>query len=374
MKEQAVEQANIERRKAIELAEQERQIAVAEKSRAESVAKAEADQARALAVQQEENVTTVREREIAERTKAVQLIKATEEAERDAIDIKVAAQAEKQAATDRAEAVRIEAQAAADKQRLSAQGEADAQLVIANAQAEQYRVEAEGQEAINKAANILSQHQIDMQIRLALLERLPAIIAESVKPIQNIDGIKILQVGGNGAGMLAGQSGSGNEAGNNGGSANSLADEMVSSALRYRSQAPLIDHLLGELGLAGGGDINALTSALVDSQFNPVNTGTSDDTFKSAPISRAEKNRASQNQNHSQNTNQSVNQSANQSANAVSNQGSASADIHEVELPAAVNKRVNKAIDKADASYQLSSAVPLGNEHNPSHSSSTDTE
>lgn len=372
MKEQAVEQANIERRKAIELAEQERQIAVAEKSRAESVAKAEADQARALAVQQEENVTTVREREIAERTKAVQLIKATEEAERDAIDIKVAAQAEKQAATDRAEAVRIEAQAAADKQRLSAQGEADAQLVIANAQAEQYRVEAEGQEAINKAANILSQHQIDMQIRLALLERLPAIIAESVKPIQNIDGIKILQVGGNGAGMLAGQSqsGSGNETGNNGGSANSLADEMVSSALRYRSQAPLIDHLLGELGLAGGGDINALTSALVDSQFNPVNTSASDDTFKSAPISRAEKNRASQNQNHSQNTNQSDSQSA----NAVSNRGSASADIHEVELPAAVNKRVNKAIDKADASYQLSSAVPLGNEHNPSHSSSTDTE
>ena len=288
MKEQAVEQANIERRKAIELAEQDRQIAVAEKSRAESVAKAEADQARALAVQQEENVTTVREREIAERTKAVQLIKATEEAERDAIDIKVAAQAEKQAATDRAEAVRIEAQASADKQRLSAQGEADAQLVIANAKAEQYRVEAEGQEAINKAANMLSQHQIDMQIRLALLERLPAIIAESVKPIQNIDGIKILQVGGNGTGMLGGHaphSATGENHNGKGGSNPSLADEMVSSALRYRSQAPLIDHLLGELGLAGGGDINALTSALVDSQFNPVATNHEKDNDKttSAP-------------------------------------------------------------------------------------------
>lgn len=272
LKEQAVEQANIERQKAIELAEQERQIAVAEKSRAESVAKAEADKARALAVQQAENVTTVREREIAERAKAVQLIKASEEAEKDAIDIKVAAQAEKQAASDRAEAVRIEAQAGADKQRLSAQGEADAQLVIANAKAEQYRVEAEGQEALNKAANMLSKEQIDMQIRIALLERLPAIIAESVKPIQNIDGIKILQVGGSGAGML-GQAqnmigaGSGT---NNGSSGNSLADDMVSSALRYRSQAPLIDHLLGELGLAGGGDINALTGALVDSQFSPL--------------------------------------------------------------------------------------------------------
>ena len=279
MKEQAVEQANIERQKSLELSEQERQIAVAEKSRAESVAKAEADKARALAVQQSENVTTVREREIAERAKAVRLIKATEEAEIAAIDIKVAAQAEKQAAADRAEAVRIEAQASADKQRLSAQGEADAQLLIANAKAEQYRVEAEGQEAINKAANMLSQQQIDMQIRIALLERLPAIIAESVKPIQNIDGIKILQVGGNGAGMLGGathaaaqNSGMSNgNSGTSGTSGNSLADDMVSSALRYRSQAPLIDHLLSELGLAGGGDMNALTSALVDSQFSPLN-------------------------------------------------------------------------------------------------------
>ena len=201
------------------------------------------------------------------------MIKASEEAEIDAIEIKVAAQAEKQAAADRAEAVRIEAQAAADKQRLIAQGEADAQLVIAHATAEKYRVKAEGQEALNKAANMLSADQIDMQIRIALLERLPSIIAESVKPIQNIDGIKILQVGGNGAGMLGGQAANGVAADGtgNGTSGNSLADDMVSSALRYRSQAPLIDHLLGELGLAGGGDMNALTEALVDSQFSPVN-------------------------------------------------------------------------------------------------------
>lgn len=271
-KNQALEQANIEKQKTIELAEQERQIAVAEKSRAESEAKAEADKARALAVQQAENVTTVREREVAERAKAVQLIKATEEAERQAIDIKVAAQAEKQAAADRAEAVRIEAQADAEKQRLKAQGEADAQLLIAKAQEEKYRVEAEGQEAINNAANTLSREQIEMQVRMALIENLPKIIAESVKPIQNIDGIKILQVGGgngmigqSGADLL--QNGSGTTGGANGGS---LADEMVSSALRYRSQAPLIDHLLGELGLGGGGDINALTRSLVDSQYQPM--------------------------------------------------------------------------------------------------------
>ncbi|CAM3965280.1 flotillin family protein [Psychrobacter arenosus] len=329
IKEQALEQANIERQKALELAEQERQIAVAEKSRAESVAKAEADKARALAVQQAENVITVREREIAERAKAVQLIKATEEAEKDAIDIKVAAQAEKQAATDRAEAVRIEAQGQADKKRLTAQGEADAQLLIAQAQAEQYRVEAEGQEAINTAANMLSPDQIDMQIRMALLERLPAIIAESVKPIENIDGIKILQIGGNGAGMLGQGNGNGAsyESGN-GGAKGSLADDMVNSALRYRSQAPLIDHLLGELGLAGGGDINALTGALVDSQFSPVgNKGAS---------KRAQARQSANNTN----TDSAV------------TSGDAGASIHSLELPDHVSKRVNKAIDKAEESTE----------------------
>lgn len=325
IKEQALAQANIERQKAIELAEQERQIAVAEKSRAESVAKAEADKARALAVQQAENVTTVREREIAERAKAVQLIKATEQAEKEAIDIKVAAQAEKIAAADRAEAMRIAAQGEADKQRLNAQGEADAQLVIAKAKAEQYRVEAEGQEAINNAANMLSPDQIDMQIRMALLERLPSIIAESVKPIQNIDGIKILQVGGSGAGML-GQNGTGNASSPTSGGGGSLADEMVSSALRYRSQAPLIDHLLGELGLSGGGDINALTGALVDSQFRPVASH------------KGEQSRRAQDR---------VNNASNESTSAA-NQTSGDA-INAVNLPDGVTQRMSSAIDKADS-------------------------
>lgn len=50
-------------------------------------------------------MTTVREQEKAERQKAIELVKAAEEAERDAIGITVAAQAEKKAAEDKAEAV-----------------------------------------------------------------------------------------------------------------------------------------------------------------------------------------------------------------------------------------------------------------------------
>ena len=43
-----------------------------------------------------------------------------------------------------------------------------------------------------------------------------------------------------------------------------LFEQVVNSALRYRAQAPLVDGLLKELGLSGGG-INGLTQGL-----NPV--------------------------------------------------------------------------------------------------------
>ncbi len=40
-----------------------------------------------------------------------------------------------------------------------------------------------------------------------------------------------------------------------------LSDQVVNSALRYRSQAPLIDSLMSELGIQGG-DINGMTQSL----------------------------------------------------------------------------------------------------------------
>ena len=255
-KDQQIERAEVERKKAIELAEQDRAIAVAEKSRAESEAKALADKARASAVREEESVITVRETEKAERAKAVELIAAQEIAQKDAIAITVAAEAEKQAAFDRAEALRIVAEAEAEKQRLQAKGEADAKILLAKALEQQYKVDAEGTRAVNEAANVLSVEQVEMQVRLALLKHLPDIIRESVRPMENIDDIKILQVnglGGFGAATSAEQGEVASQA--------SLSDQLVNSALRYRGQAPLVDNLLKELGL-NGADINGLTQSL----------------------------------------------------------------------------------------------------------------
>jgi uncharacterized membrane protein YqiK len=241
----AVEAAAVEKGKQIALAEQARDIAVAVKSKEKSVADAAADEARAVAVKAAEEVTTSRETAIAERQKAIQLIDARKAAEQQAISITVAAEAEKAAATDRAEAVRIGATADAEKVRVAAKGSADSEMLRAGALAAIYKVEAEGKRSVNEASNTLNAEQIAMQVRIKLIEALPQIIAESVKPMQNIDGIKILHVDG-----LNGSSQNGTEGGNPAGGG--LADQAVAAALRYRSQAPLIDALMSELGLSGG--------------------------------------------------------------------------------------------------------------------------
>ncbi|WP_082560986.1 flotillin family protein [Devosia sp. Root685] len=258
----AVEAAAVDKAKQIALAEQARDIAVSIKSKEKSVADAAADEARALAAKAAEEVTTSRQTAVAEREKAIQLIEARKAAEQQAISITVAAEAEKAAAADRAEAIRIGAEAEAEKQRVGAKGAADAELLRAEALAATYKVEAEGKRTINEASNTLSPEQIAMQVRIKLIEALPQIIAESVKPMQNIDGIKILHVDGlNGSsGNGAGEAGSGVPAGG-------LADQAVAAALRYRSQAPLIDALMSELGLSGG-TLDGLASSVT--QAAPV--------------------------------------------------------------------------------------------------------
>ena len=256
-KNKAVETANIEQQKAIELASQGKAIAIAEKSKEKSLAEAEADQARANAVREAEKVITVQATEQAERIKAVELVEASQKAEKEAIAIKVAADTEKIAAMDKAEAVKTIANAQAEKEQIEASGKAEAEKLIAEAAAVRYRVDADGKQAINEASNILSPEQIAMQIRLDLIKALPEIIRESVKPMEQIDGIKIIQVDGLTGKASEVQRGDGENAGNGA----SLSDQLVNSALRYRGQAPLIDSLLADIGLQGG-DINGLTDAL----------------------------------------------------------------------------------------------------------------
>lgn len=259
-KERAIETQQIDKQKTVEIASQDREIAIAEKSKEQSIAKAEADDARAKAVEAEERVTTSRLTEVAERQKQVELIEAAKEAEREAITLKVTAEADKLAAVDKAEALREDARGVADKTKIIAEAEAEAEKVKAAAAEISYAVEATGTKSLNEAANILSDEQISMKVKLQLIENLERIIRESVKPMESIEGIKIIQVDGLNTGGATG----GNAAVADSSNAN-LADNVVNSALRYRAQAPLLDSLLKEVGIEGG-DINGLTTALQSGQ------------------------------------------------------------------------------------------------------------
>jgi uncharacterized membrane protein YqiK len=258
---QQLKARDIEKQKHVELTEQDRAIAIAEKSKAQSEAQAAADAARAAAVRASEQVDTVREVEKAERRKRIELVEAAKEAEREQIAITIAAQAEKQAAEEKAEAIRTLATANADQRRIEAQADAEAEKLRADAAAARYNVDADGQRRLNEAANMLSTEQIAMQIRMAILRHMPEIIRESVKPMEAIDSIKIVNVDG----LAVNGSATGEPA--TGQSAN-LAEQVVSSALRYRAQAPLLDGLLKELGLSGA-DLTGLTSAASISGGSP---------------------------------------------------------------------------------------------------------
>ena len=100
LREQETAQLDIQRRRALEIEEQNRVIAVAEMSKSESEAQAQAEGARAVMIAAQEHVTTVRETEVAERRKAIDLIQASQQAERESIKRTKEAESERIAAVD----------------------------------------------------------------------------------------------------------------------------------------------------------------------------------------------------------------------------------------------------------------------------------
>ena len=234
-KRQALEQARIRQQQEVEVAEQIKQIAVAVKSEEESAARAKAAEAEKLKVEKEEAVTTARQVAEANRKKEIEVIDATKEAEREAVGIKVEALAKRDAAENTAAAILTEAKASANAKIL--QAEADEKVLS---------VEAAGKQALHEAENTLKTEQIELQKALAMLRVLPDIIASAVKPLENIDGIKILQ--GYGTNGIS----NGNSMSSAGGSKGGVAEQITEAALNYRANAPVVDSLLQELGLVEG--------------------------------------------------------------------------------------------------------------------------
>jgi len=134
---------------------------------------------------------------------------------------------------------------------VQAEGEAETSRIRALAAKIRHEVEAEGLTLMNTAANLLTPEARQSALRRQLIDKHEGIIRESVKPMERIEGIRILHVEGLGGGG-GGQGNGGN-----------FADSVVNSALRFRAQAPLIDQLLREIGVQGG-DIGQAAKALLE--------------------------------------------------------------------------------------------------------------
>jgi uncharacterized membrane protein YqiK len=222
-----VEKFEIERNKEVEIIDKERLIAVINKSIEEAVAKTEAANAMKILAASEEQIVSARDQEAAERGKRIALIEAAARTEREAQRLISMAAAEKEATEQRALA----------------------EVAEANAAAVRYEKEAEGQTRLNEAENMRSDAARRSAIYENLVKNLPNIIRETVKPMENIESIKILQVDGvpginspsetMGAGVT---NGSGGDGGN-------MTDRVVNSAMKYRTQVAFVDGLMKDLGL-----------------------------------------------------------------------------------------------------------------------------
>ena len=259
-KARVVKEAEIEKEKVIELANQSKNIEIAKKVEEEAVAKTLANEKKALEAASLEKIKTASEIEQAERIKKLALIEAQQDAEQLSIEKTVAAKAEKEAEENLAEAAKIKAMGASEALKIKAIAEAEAIKITAEANRLNYEVEAKGKTEINNAENIVSAEILENRFKLALIEFMPQIIAQVVKPAEKINSIKIVQMAGLGG---ANQSGVGSNASSGVSNAGaSLSDQIVNASLNYKVNAPIIDDLMKQVGIDLNGGIQNIAQPL----------------------------------------------------------------------------------------------------------------
>ena len=222
-----IDRFEIEQRKEIEITDKERLIAVINKSIEEAYAQTKVAEARKLLALTEEQVFSARDEEAAHRAKRIDLINAASRTEREAMRLTSHAKAEMEATEFRAQA----------------------RIAEAHADEVQYAKDAAGQMLLNETENMRSDASRRSTIYEHLVRTLPNIIRETVKPMENIDSIKILQVDGLPGLNSPSEMGGLGQAGAANGEGGSMTDRVVNSAMKYRTHVALVDGLMKELGL-----------------------------------------------------------------------------------------------------------------------------
>ena len=205
--ERTVEEARVRQQQAIEEANVRRRIVLVERNREEKETQAASEIQIAVKEKELEIASTDRLAATAERTKSeaqVLTVEAIEEAERNSRIALI--RAEQEADEERISKERlanVEAYAvieAAKAEREAATLRAEAQKMLAEALLVETKAKAEGEEALIEAKNTADQRILNNEALLKLIQSLPEVTGQLMKPAEQIESIRILDLGGNGAG------------------------------------------------------------------------------------------------------------------------------------------------------------------------------
>jgi len=173
-RELAIKESEIAQLRALEIAEQDKQIQLSAKSEESSAASAKATAAHAAVVQAEQELETLRQMAEASRRKELALLAAEQQAESEALRVRITSESDKLSAKARGVIKREEAETL----RIMKQAEADAAAAMITAE------------------NGRSAQTQTLELEKLRLNAMPEIVGQMVKPIEKIDGISINHISG----------------------------------------------------------------------------------------------------------------------------------------------------------------------------------
>jgi uncharacterized membrane protein YqiK len=184
-KQRVVEASLVDKEKTVETARIAKQIAIVQSQ--EQAARAEAQKAEAMADEEaaKQRIALVEETAIAERARAIAIIKAQEEAEKSRIG------AERDAYR-----TKLDAEARAEAARLAADGEASAVITLAAATKQRGEAEAEAKRKLVEADNAVATKLLLRDVLVKTLDVMPEVARELMTPAHAIKEIKVLQLQG----------------------------------------------------------------------------------------------------------------------------------------------------------------------------------
>ena len=237
-KDREVNQAKLNKELSIETSKFENSVKLSQKrideiSSLVKVKKAEADEAIAG-----EDISTKREKEIAQREKDLAVIRAKEQTEVD--NLRVASEA--------------------DTIISLAKAEANATKLKSDAEKEDLLAKAEGQSALITAENLQSKDLIKMKLNSKKLSILPEVVEKMMKPTEKIEGIRINNI--TGFSKL-----SGGEESNT--SDTSSVNRVVDGVLDLALQLPAVKKIGEEVGINIAEGVKGISTSLEDKPEEP---------------------------------------------------------------------------------------------------------